>query len=266
MLKKKQPVTPSQRQTILLKNAALNNPVKSLTKGIKRNFGKNNYGRITVRHRGGGHKQLYRIISFNRYNVNGTVQTIEYDPNRSANIALIKNAELNKNWYILAPEGLKQGDYVSSDDDGLIKTGNSLSLKKIPLGSLIHNISLLSNKRGQLARSAGTYGQLLEKSDDKFAKIRLISGEHKIISINCSATLGVVSNNLHKNTSLGKAGRSRWLNRRPVVRGVAKNPVDHPHGGGEGKTSGGRPSVTPWGRITKGQPTAKKSKKKYLIK
>lgn len=266
MLKKKQPVTPSQRNTVLLKNNNLYKPTKSLTKGIKRNFGKNNQGRITVRHRGGGHKRLYRVISFDRREVNGIVQTIEYDPNRSANIALIENKELDKIWYILAPEGLEIGNSVSSHNDGLIKVGNSLPLSKIPLGSLIHNISLLSNKKGQLVRSAGTYGQLLEKSDNKFAKIRLMSGEQKVLSINCSATLGTVSNNLHKNIKIGKAGRSRWLNKRPSVRGVAKNPVDHPHGGGEGKTSGGRPSVTPRGIITKGKPTSNRKKKKYLIK
>ena len=266
MLKKKQPVTPSQRHTILLKHNNLYKPTKSLIKGIKRNFGKNNYGRITVRHRGGGHKRLYRIISFNRNNVNGIVQTLEYDPNRSASIALIKNTEFNKNWYILAPEGLNIGDTVSSHTESLIRVGNSLTLNKIPLGSLIHNISLLPNKKGQLVRSAGTYGQLLEKSDNKFAKIRLMSGEQKLLPINCSATLGTISNSSHKNVKIGKAGRARWLNKRPSVRGVAKNPVDHPHGGGEGKTSGGRPSVTPFGIITKGKPTSKKKKKKYLMK
>ena len=265
MLKKKQPVTPSQRHTVLLRNNNLHKFTKSLTKGIKRNFGRNNQGRITARHRGGGHKRLYRIISFNRYNVNGIVQTIEYDPNRSANIALIKNFKSNKSWYILAPKDLKIGEFISSDQSSLIKIGNSLPLNKIPLGSLVHNISLLPNKRGQLVRSAGTFGQLLEKSTDKFAKIRLNSGEQKILSINCSATIGTVSNSMHKNVKLGKAGRSRWLNKRPSVRGVAKNPVDHPHGGGEGKTSGGRPSVTPSGIITKGKPTSRK-KKKYLLK
>lgn len=266
MLKKKQPVTPSQRHTILLKGNNLYKPNKSLLKGFKRKFGKNNQGRITARHRGGGHKRLYRVISFNRNNVKGIVQTIEYDPNRSADIALIHNKEMNENWYILAPQDLKIGDFIESGKNCPIKVGNSLPLGEIPLGTIIHNISLLSNKKGQLARSAGTYGQLLEKSN-KFAKVRLTSGEQKILPINCSATIGNVSNSLHNNVKLGKAGRSRWLNKRPSVRGVAKNPVDHPHGGGEGKTSGGRPSVSFSGIITKGKPTVnKKKKKKFLMK
>lgn len=264
--KKINPITPSQRQTILLKKNNLSKTfkIKKLTKGFKRSNGRNNKGRITVRHRGGGHKRLYRIISFNRsQNIEGYVSKIVYDPNRSANIAYIKQ-DL-KEYFILSPEGLQINHYIKSSFDAELKIGNSLPLSQIPIGSLIHNISLKPNGKGQLIRSAGTSAQLIQKINNKYAKIRLSSGELKLILLSCYATLGVVSNINHKKIKLGKAGRSRWLNRRPVVRGVAKNPVDHPHGGGEGKTSGGRPSVTPQGRITKGKPTRKKSKKKLII-
>lgn len=264
--KKINPITPSQRQTLLLKKNNLSKTfkIKRLTKGFKRANGRNNQGKITVRHRGGGHKRLYRKISFNRSkNIEGLVSKILYDPNRSANIAYIKN-DLEDN-FILAPEGLKLNQYIKSSPDAELKIGNSLPLKNIPIGSLIHNISLYPNGEGKLIRSAGTSAQLIQKINNKYAKIRLSSGELKLILLSCYATLGIVSNINHKKIKLGKAGRSRWLNRRPSVRGVAKNPVDHPHGGGEGKTSGGRPSVTPQGRITKGQPTRKKKKKKLII-
>ena len=264
--KKINPITPSQRQTLLLKKNNLSKTfkIKRLTKGFKRANGRNNQGKITVRHRGGGHKRLYRKISFNRSkNIEGLVSKILYDPNRSANIAYIKN-DLEDN-FILAPEGLKLNQYIKSSPDAELKIGNSLPLKNIPIGSLIHNISLYPNGEGKLIRSAGTSAQLIQKINNKYAKIRLSSGELKLILLSCYATLGIVSNINHKKIKLGKAGRSRWLNRRPSVRGVAKNPVDHPHGGGEGKTSGGRPSVTPQGRITKGQPTRKKKKKKIII-
>jgi large subunit ribosomal protein L2 len=264
--KKINPITPSQRQTILLKKNNLSKTfkIKELIKGFKRANGRNNQGRITVRHRGGGHKRLYRIISFKRSkNIEGYVSKITYDPNRSANIAFIKN-DLENN-FILAPEGIKLNQYIQSSPDSELKIGNSLPLKNIPIGSLIHNISLYPNGGGKLIRSAGTSAQLIQKINNKYAKIRLSSGELKLILLSCTATLGVVSNINHKKIKIGKAGRSRWLNRRPVVRGVAKNPVDHPHGGGEGKTSGGRPSVTPQGRITKGKPTRKKNKKKLII-
>jgi len=260
--KKINPITPSQRQTILLKKNELSKTfkIKKLTKGFQRANGRNNQGKITVRHRGGGHKRLYRIISFNRSkNIEGFVEKILYDPNRSANIALIKNNSEEK--FILAPEGIKLKQYIQSSPDAELKVGNALPLKNIPIGSLIHNISLHPNGHGKLIRSAGTSAQLIQKINNKYAKIRLSSGELKFILLSCYATLGIVSNINHNKIKLGKAGRSRWLNRRPVVRGVAKNPVDHPHGGGEGKTSGGRPSVTPQGRITKGQPTRKKKKK-----
>lgn len=265
MLKNFKATTPSQRHTVLLNNKQLNSKktLSKLIKGFKRAHGRNNQGKITAKHRGGGHKRKYRIISFKRNNIKGIIQSIEYDPNRSANIASIENE--GKSLYILAPEGLSVGDWVESGENAPIKVGNSLLLKNLPLGSIIHNISLKPYKGGQLARSAGTSAQLLQKNYGKYAKIRLSSGEQRLISLDCEATLGVVSNIDHKNIKIGKAGRNRWLNKRPKVRGVAKNPVDHPHGGGEGKTSGGRPSVSFTGRITKGKPTVIK-KNKYIIK
>lgn len=264
--KKINPTTPSQRQTFLLKknNLTQNFKIKSLTNGFKRANGKNNQGKITVKHRGGGHKRLYRKINFNRsQNIEGLVIKILYDPNRSANIAYIKNKF--QSYLILSPEGLKINQYIKSSSNADLKVGNALPLQNIPIGSLIHNISLYPQSRGKLIRSAGTSAQLIQKINNKYAKIRLNSGELKLILLTCYATLGIVSNINHKKIKLGKAGRSRWLNRRPSVRGVAKNPVDHPHGGGEGKTSGGRPSVTPQGKITKGKPTRKKNKKKLII-
>jgi len=265
MLKHFKSITPSQRHTVLLNNKHLTSKktISKLVKNLKRKQGRNNQGKITVRHRGGGHKRLYRKISFKRKNVQGFVRSIEYDPNRSANIALIEYN--NKHFYILAPENLKINDWVESGSTASINVGNSLPLKNIPLGSLIHNIGLTPYGGGQLIRSAGTFAQLLQKNDRKYAKVRLASGEQRLIPLECSATLGVVSNEDHKNIKIGKAGRNRWLNKRPKVRGVAKNPVDHPHGGGEGKTSGGRPSVTFKGFITKGKPTVKR-KNKYIIK
>lgn len=263
MIKKKiNPITPSQRQTFLLKKNSLSKKfkIKHLIKGFKRANGRNNQGKITVRHRGGGHKRLYRKINFYRSNEEqGIISKIVYDPNRSANIAYIKNNF--KSFFILAPEGLQLNDSIQTGSDIELKIGNTLPLRNIPIGSLIHNISLNPNGKGQLIRSAGTSAQLIQKIDNKYAKIRLNSGELKLLLLSCNATLGIVSNIDHKKIKLGKAGRSRWLNRRPIVRGVAKNPVDHPHGGGEGKTSGGRPSVTPQGKITKGKPTRKKKKK-----
>lgn len=265
MLKNLKAVTPSQRHTILLNNKHLNKKsyLPELIKGFKRANGRNNQGKITAHHRGGGHKRKYRQISFKRNGIEGYVKSIEYDPNRSANIAAISHN--NKSYYILAPEGLVIGDWIESNDKAPIKRGNSLTLRNIPLGSIIHNISLQPFHGGKLIRSAGTSAQLLQKNHGKYAKVRLSSGEQRLIALNCEATLGIVSNLDYKNIKKGKAGRNRWLNRRPKVRGVAMNPVDHPHGGGEGKTSGGRPSVSFTGRITKGQPTVKK-KNKYIIK
>lgn len=264
--KKINPITPSQRQTFLLKKKNLTKTfkIKKLIKGFQRANGRNNQGKITIGHRGGGHKRLYRKISFNRsFNLKGLVSKILYDPNRSANIAYI-NDDL-KSYLILAPEGLNINQYIESSPKAELKIGNALPLMNIPIGSLIHNISLIPSSKGKLIRSAGTSAQLIQKLNNKYAKIRLSSGEFKLILLSCYATLGIVSNLNHKKIKLGKAGRSRWLNRRPIVRGVAKNPVDHPHGGGEGKTSGGRPSVTPKGKITKGKPTRKKNKKKLII-
>jgi large subunit ribosomal protein L2 len=257
--KKIKPITPSQRQTFLLKKNNLTKTfkIKHLIKGFKRSHGRNNQGKITIRHRGGGHKRLYRQISFNRtVTLNGFVNKILYDPNRSAHIAYIINK--NKSYFILAPDGLKINQYIESSYNADLQIGNALPLKNIPIGTIIHNISLKPNTNGKLIRSAGTSAQLIQKINDKYAKIRLNSGELKLILLTCFATIGVVSNINHNKIKLGKAGRSRWLNRRPSVRGVAMNPVDHPHGGGEGKTSGGRPSVTPKGKITKGKPTRKK--------
>lgn len=263
--KKINPITPSQRQTLLLKKNNLTKKfkIKYLTKGFQRANGKNNQGKITVRHRGGGHKRLYRKVNFNRSkNIEGYVIKILYDPNRSANIAYIKNNYQSN--LILSPNGLKINQYIKSSSNAELKIGNALPLKHIPIGSLIHNISLYPNSKGKLIRSAGTSAQLIQKINNKYAKIRLNSGELKLILLTCYATLGVVSNINYKKIKLGKAGRSRWLNKRPSVRGVAKNPIDHPHGGGEGKTSGGRPSVTPQGKITKGKRT--RNKKKLIIK
>ena len=264
--KKINPITPSQRQTFLLKKSDLTKTfkMKSLMKGFQRSNGRNNQGRITVRHRGGGHKRLYRKICFNRSKaIQGIVSKIVYDPNRSAHIAYIQNQ--NESNFILAPEGLKLNSFIQSSSIAELKPGNALPLKNIPIGSLIHNISLYPHSKGKLIRSAGTSAQLIQKINNKYAKIRLSSGELKLILLSCYATLGIVSNINHKKIKIGKAGRSRWLNKRPKVRGVAKNPVDHPHGGGEGKTSGGRPSVSPQGRITKGKPTRNKKKKKLII-
>nr|YP_008475396.1 ribosomal protein L2 [Thraustotheca clavata]AGS55512.1 ribosomal protein L2 [Thraustotheca clavata] len=260
------PTTSSQRQTVLFKNDFLSKlPIKKEIKGFQRSNGRNNQGKITVRHRGGGHKRLYRNIQFNRINTQGIVQAICYDPNRSANIANILDVEKNKNYYILAPDGLKIQDKIKSGANATLKIGNALPLNNIPIGSTIHNISLDPFSKGKLIRSAGTSAQLLQKQTNNYAKIRLNSGELRLILLSCYATLGVVSNINHKKKKLGKAGRARWLNRRPHVRGVAMNPVDHPHGGGEGKTSGGRPSVSPQGKITKGKPTRSKKKTNKFI-
>lgn len=264
--KKINPITPSQRQTLLLKKNDLSKKIriKPLTIGFQRSNGRNNQGKITVRHRGGGHKRLYRKISFNRTkNIEGYIKKILYDPNRSANIAYVKN-DL-ESFFILAPEGLQLNQYIQSSENAELKVGNALPLRNIPIGSVIHNISTTPNTGGKLIRSAGTSALLLQKINNHYARLRLSSGELKILLLTCLATLGIVSNINHKKIKLGKAGRSRWLNRRPSVRGVAMNPVDHPHGGGEGKTSGGRPSVTPKGKITKGKPTRKKNKKKLII-
>ena len=267
VLKKINPVTPGQRHLKLLDKSELSKtlPIKSKTKGIKTSGGRNNLGRITSFTKGGGHKRSYRQIDFYRTNLEGIVTSIEYDPNRTAHIASIFNKINNEYSYIISPKGLKVGDLIKSGSSASIKIGHALRLDDIPLGSFIHNISVTPGGKGQIARAAGNYAQLLQKGLE-YAKIKLKSGEQRLVPLTCIATLGTVSNENNNLISLGKAGRSRWLNRRSIVRGVAMNPIDHPHGGGEGKTSGGRPSVTPWGKITKGQPTSKSTNKLIILK
>ena len=236
-------------------------PEKSLTKTLRKSGGRNNTGRITIRHRGGGHKRRYRLIDFKRdkYDIPGKVMTVEYDPNRSANISLIKYADGEKR-YILSPVGLKVDDPVISGEKVPLKVGNCLSLKNIPAGIFVHNIELIPGKGGQLVRSAGAAAQVMAH-DGGLCTLKLPSGEIRMVSERCLATIGQVGNRAHEQIVSGKAGRTRWLGRRPKVRGVAMNPVDHPMGGGEGKSSGGRHPTTPWGKPTKGYKTRKKNKK-----
>ena len=249
---------------MIIKKINLNKKNKLIT-GFQRSNGRNNQGKITVRYRGGGHKRLYRKITFKRTNIHqGIVKKILYDPNRSANIAYIENENLS--FFIIAPENLQINQQIQTGPESNFNIGNSLPLENIPIGSKIHNISLHSNSKGILVRSAGTYAELIQKYNNKFAKIKFNSGKIKLILLSCYATLGTVSNINHNKKKLIKAGQSRWLNKKPKVRGVAKNPVDHPHGGGEGKTSGGRPSVSPKGIITKGKKTTTKKKLKYVKK
>ncbi len=235
-------------------------PEKSLTVGLTKKAGRNNNGRVTSRRRGGGHKRLYRVIDFkrNKFDVPATVASVEYDPNRSARIALLNYADGEKR-YILAPVGVSVGDQLISGDGADIKPGNSLNLGKIPTGTVVHNIELYPGKGGQMCRSAGTYAQLVAK-DGKYALLRLPSGEIRNVLATCRATVGQVGNVHHEKITLGKAGRNRWLGRRPKVRGVAMNPVDHPLGGGEGRSSGGRHPCTPWGKPTKGYKTRNRNK------
>ncbi|HEY3374878.1 MAG TPA: 50S ribosomal protein L2 [Candidatus Aquicultor sp.] len=242
-------------------------PEKSLLAPLKNNAGRNNNGRITTRHQGGGHKRRYRIIDFkrNKYGVPGTVEAIEYDPNRSSRIALIKYADGERR-YIIAPINLKVGNQIMAGPDSDIKIGNALPLRKIPLGTIVHNIELTAGRGGQLARSAGTSAQLMAK-EGNYAHLRLPSNEVRMIHMDCYATIGQVGNPEHELISIGKAGRSRWLGKRPTVRGTAMNPVDHPHGGGEGKATPGRHPVTPWGKPTLGYRTrGKKQSDKYIVK
>jgi len=256
-LKSFNPVTPSTRQLVLVDRSELwkGKPVKGLTEGKRKNGGRNNNGRITAWRKTGGHKQRYRVIDFKRrkFDAPATVERLEYDPNRTAFIALVKYAD-GEQTYILAPQRLKVGDQVVSGEKADIKPGNALLLKNIPVGTIVHNVELKPGKGGQLARSAGTYVQLVGR-DSGFALIRLASGETRKVTSECMATIGAVSNPDQQNISLGKAGRNRWLGVKPSVRGVAMNPIDHPHGGGEGRTSGGRHPVTPWGKGTKGKKT-----------
>lgn len=242
-------------------------PEKSLLIPLKRTGGRNSYGRITSRHLGGGHKRRYRAIDFRRDKVEipARVAELEYDPNRSSRIALLHYIDGEKR-YIIAPSKVDIGDTIVSSEKADIKPGNTMPIRNIPLGSLIHNVELKVGRGGQLIRSAGTYGQLMAK-EEGYAQVRLPSGEVRKIFLDCKATIGQVGNIDHENISIGKAGRSRWLGRRPKVRGVAMNPVDHPMGGGEGKSSGGRHPCTPWGVPTKGHKTRKNKKTdKYIVK
>ena len=256
-LKTFNPTTPGQRQLVIVDRTGLHRgkPVKSLTEGKNASGGRNNNGRTTVRFRGGGHKQSYRMVDFKRrkFDVPATVERLEYDPNRSAFIALVKYAD-GELAYILAPQRLKAGDQVIAAEKADVKPGNAMPLRGMPIGTIIHNVELKPLKGGQIARSAGTYAQLVGR-DAGYAQIRLGSGELRMVPDACMATVGAVSNPDHMNEVLGKAGRVRHKGRRPHVRGVAMNPIDHPHGGGEGRTSGGRHPVTPWGKPTKGRKT-----------
>ncbi|HWL81248.1 MAG TPA: 50S ribosomal protein L2 [Roseomonas sp.] len=266
-LKHFNPVTPSQRGTILIDRSELykGKPVKQLTEGKSHSGGRNNHGRITVRFRGGGHKQSYRIVDFKRrkFDVPATVERLEYDPNRTAFIALLKyeDGELA---YILAPQRLKVGDTVVAGERVDIKPGNAMPLGSIPVGTIVHNIEMKPGAGGKIARSAGTYAQLVGK-DAGYAQVKLMSGELRLVRGECMASIGAVSNPDNQNQEIGKAGRSRWLGRRPHNRGVVMNPVDHPHGGGEGRTSGGRHPVTPWGKPTKGYKTRTNKRTDKLI-
>jgi large subunit ribosomal protein L2 len=256
-LKTYKPVTPSLRQLVIVDRSELwkGDPVKALTEGLRKTGGRNNHGRITIWQRGGGHKRRYRLVDFKRrkFDVPATVERLEYDPNRSAFIALIRyqDGELA---YILAPQRLKAGDTVVSGAKVDIKPGNAMPLKSIPVGTIVHNVEMKVGKGGQIARSAGTYVQIVGR-DQGQALLRLSSGEVRVVSAECMASVGAVSNPDQQNINIGKAGRNRWLGKRPTVRGVAMNPIDHPHGGGEGRTSGGRHPVTPWGKSTKGKKT-----------
>lgn len=261
-VKKSNPITPGSRHRITpkFKDITTDKPQKSLLGVIKRNGGRNNKGHMTVRNVGGGHKRRYRIIDFKRdkFGVAGEVQTIEYDPNRSSRIALVKYEDGEKR-YILAPQGLKVGAKIVSGESVAPELGNALLLKNMPLGTIVHNIEMAPGKGGQLARSAGTYAQLLAK-EGKFVTLKMPSGEARLILASCMATVGSVSNPEHMNVRLGKAGRNRWLGKRPRTRGVAMNPVDHPMGGGEGRASGGHPRSRK-GLLAKGKKT--RSRKKY---
>ena len=267
-LKKSNPRTPTQRNFIKINRKLFNlektPKIKSLIYGLKNSSGRNNLGKITSYHKGGGHKQKYRKINFYRVaNSIGIVTSLEYDPNRTSNIAAVYNYIENSYFYILAPKNLKVGDIIKSGLNADPKTGHSLPISKIPVGSFIHNVSPKRKKKAQISRAAGCFSILTEKTS-KFGRIKINSGEQRFLSINCYATIGIVSNEFLSLTTKGKAGRNRWLNKRPIIRGVAMNPIDHPHGGGEGKTSGGRTSVTPWGKSTKGGRTSKSTNKLIL--
>lgn len=268
-LKKFNPTSPGQRQLVQIDRKQLykGKPEKSLTEGLKKTGGRNNQGRITSRHIGGGHKRRYRIIDWKRtkFDMEATVERIEYDPNRTAFIALIEYTDGEKA-YIIAPQRLAVGDKVISGEKVDVKPGNAMPLRNMPVGTIIHNVELKAGKGGQMIRAAGAYGQLVGR-DQGYAQVKLTSGELRLVRGECMATVGAVSNPDKMNTNMGKAGRNRWKGRRPSVRGVVMNPVDHPHGGGEGRTSGGRHPVTPWGKPTKGAKTRKnKATDKFIVK
>ncbi|ARN82264.1 50S ribosomal protein L2 [Methylocystis bryophila] len=267
-LKTFKPVTPSLRQLVIVdrKDLYKGKPVKTLTEGKSSKGGRNNAGRVTVRFRGGGHKQAYRLVDFKRRkaDVPAKVERLEYDPNRTAFIALIRyqDGELS---YILAPQRLAVGDVVISGQQVDVKPGNAMPIANIPVGTIIHNVEMKIGKGGAIARSAGTYAQIVGR-DQGYVILRLNSGEQRLVHGQCFATVGSVSNPDHMNISIGKAGRSRWLGRRPHNRGVTMNPIDHPHGGGEGRTSGGRHPVTPWGKPTKGKKTrSNKATDRFIV-
>lgn len=268
-LKKFRPTTASTRQLTQVDRSGLwkGQPEKALTEGLRKTGGRNNAGRITNRNMSGGHKKRYRIIDWkrNKFDVEATVLRLEYDPNRTAFIALVEYTDGEKA-YILAPQRLKEGDKVIAGEKVDVKPGNAMPLRSMPIGTIIHNIEMKKGKGAQMIRSAGTFAQLVGR-DQGFAQIKLASGELRMVPAECMASVGAVSNPDHMNVNLGKAGRNRWLGRKPHVRGVVMNPVDHPHGGGEGRTSGGRHPVTPWGKPTKGAKTRKNKKTdKFIIR
>ena len=268
-LKHFNPITPGTRQLVIVDRSGLHKgkPVKALTEGLNKKGGRNNYGRITARFIGGGHKRSYRIIDFKRrkFDVVGTVERLEYDPNRTAFIALIKYEDGDLS-YILAPQRLAAGDKVVAGESVDVKPGNAMPLASMPVGTIIHNVEMKPGKGGQIARSAGAYAQLVGR-DQGNAILRLNSGEQRIVHGSCIATVGAVSNPEHANINDGKAGRTRWRGKLPHNRGVTMNPVDHPHGGGEGRTSGGRHPVTPWGKPTKGKRTrSNKATDKFIMR
>ena len=268
-LKTFKPTSPGRRGLVLVDRAGLwkGAPVKALTEGLTKNGGRNNTGRITARRRGGGHKRAYRLVDFKRLKrgVEATVERLEYDPNRTAFIALISYAD-GEQAYILAPQRLNVGDKVEAGEGADVKPGNAMPIGRIPVGTLVHNVEMKPGKGGQIARSAGSYAQIVGR-DSGYVSLRLTSGEQRLVHGACYATGGAVSNPEQSNVNLAKAGRKRWLGKRPSVRGVAMNPVDHPHGGGEGRTSGGRHPVTPWGKPTKGRKTrSNKATDKFILR
>ncbi len=266
-LKTYKPVTPGLRQVVRTDRSELwkGKPVKTLTEGLRKTGGRNNKGRITTRHIGGGHAKRYRLVDFKRrkFGMTATVERLEYDPNRTAYLALITYADGTQS-YILAPQRLQKGDKVVAGDKVDVKPGNAMMLRNIPVGTIVHNVEMRPGKGGQMARSAGTYVQIVGR-DSGHALLKLSSGELRMVPQDCMASIGAVSNAEHLNVKLGKAGRKRWMGIRPTVRGVVMNPIDHPHGGGEGRSSGGRHPVTPWGKGTKGTKTRNNKRTNHFI-